>query len=1129
MKISGLTLAAVTAFISLLNQPALSQTQSPLPQLTCTAPVSEKGAVEQITTEDQRLCQQHKNRPLLTEVKENNNRFIVALKKTVTVTGSSDAELKHSPRQQQLHIEQSQNHFIQLATGMSSSFTPHRRYTKLLNGISFTAADSDIKTLETLPQVLRIEKDHLLRPILYQSVQAIKAPKLWQKKDSSGFAVDGKGVRVAVLDTGIHYQYQELGGCFGPGCKVAGGYDFVNEDNNPDEDEDSYYRGLGHGTHVAGIIAANSDTLKGVAPGATLYAYKVCGPDLCATSDIIAALERTLDPDDNPATDDQVHLVNMSLGSKYGNADDLLSTSVNKLVDAGVTVVVAAGNDGPTMGFTGSPAVAEKAITVAASRNDNAQVASFSTRGPGKNVQFLKPDVTAPGEFIHSTFVNLSNPTHPFNYLSGTSMAAPHVAGGAALLLQLNPDLTPEKIKSRLSANATPFADDSLLAQGAGLINLQQANESQLQIIPASGLAQYKASDDSNWSKTFTFKLRNSSQQTQNINLAFTDAFPKGVTGHLSHKQMTLKAGNNIDIQATIQLSSDHFSNIDVSSIENRLQITQDQNNGKQHVPLVISLLNELKISADGQIRSLHILSETGEYEQHFNGKDLPSSILLPRSEYTIAAEFNLNGNKLWVFKENVKVDKNTDIIIKHTDAKHELVLNQYIDHNGDNILSGNLTIGTNLEFQLGDSTKSILSGFHMTPTQQKILTSDISSQFNIVWAGVLSDTIQEQGNVINGYSFSKSLSGIEKNIALNINASQLLKRSFYFKDTEALARGVAITFYSNFRYYYQSAFKHAFDGAGYGASFPHPQSRDKTLTEPFWFNLYGMPTKATLSGNQSFSVNFTYKDNDSHSTGFYSPEFAFQGPSHYVYKFATLDKEQNKSEAQYHYKTDTHTIDRKNYLLSGKATIQSGYFKLNKADIIDIHNTLSPTAHGVVPFYHDPYFRTINKRPPAVYKLYCNGKLDHEDNYLTYTSFPVYNCDKEKIEIYYNTNSRTTFDFSNTSSSKFQRTAPVLFNAYAEHKGKMVYAADQAGSEFVAEVHEPENIKSATLFIKYADHWQVLPFVNQEGKFRAQLPNISQGGMTAVHMKFINKENVVVTHTIRQMFKLGRDQTITD
>src|SRR3989344_1188849 len=157
----------------------------------------------------------------------------------------------------------------------------------------------------------------------------------------------GKGITIGIIDTGVDYTHEDLGGCFGASCKVIGGYDFVNNDNDPMDD-------VGHGTHVAATAAGNG-VLKGVAPDAKIVAYKVCGTGLigCPYDDIMASIQRSLDPNQDEDFSDHLDIISLSLGGGCGGynddcgPNDPLSKSIDNVVDNGIVAVVAAGNCGP--------------------------------------------------------------------------------------------------------------------------------------------------------------------------------------------------------------------------------------------------------------------------------------------------------------------------------------------------------------------------------------------------------------------------------------------------------------------------------------------------------------------------------------------------------------------------------------------------------------------------------------------------------------------------------------------------------------------------------------------------------------------------------------------------------------
>lgn len=264
--------------------------------------------------------------------------------------------------------------------------------------------------------------------------------------------------------------------------KVIGGYNFIANDNDPQDD-------MGHGTHVAATIAgvppsgSPSASLIGVAPGANVIAYKVLNSRGSGTfGGIIAAIDKSVSTlsDDDPKNN--VDIISMSLGaycgtySQYCGPDDPLSRAIDNAVDAGIVAVIAAGNSGPNAGTIGSPGTARKAITVGAV-DKLKQMAGFSSRGPivynGETIN--KPDIVAPGVYVCAAewsgwYADNRCIDGKHIAISGTSMATPHIAGVVALIKQVHPDWTPLQIKNNILNTATNlgFSADS---SGKGLVN----------------------------------------------------------------------------------------------------------------------------------------------------------------------------------------------------------------------------------------------------------------------------------------------------------------------------------------------------------------------------------------------------------------------------------------------------------------------------------------------------------------------------------------------------------------------------------------------------------------------------------------------------------------------------------
>src|SRR5680860_799337 len=224
----------------------------------------------------------------------------------------------------------------------------------------------------------------------------------------------GSGINVAVLDTGIDLDHPDLVANVEGGYMALGGR--YRKHRAPDDDN-------GHGTHVAGIIAAEDNTqgVVGVAPDADLYAVKVLDQNGSGYfSDVIDGIYWAEGRNTDDTTTNDIHVINMSLGAGVESND--LSAAVSAAQKAGILIVAAAGNDGGAVDY---PAAYPGVIAVAATDGDNT-APWWSSRGDGNGDDEV--ELAAPGVDIYSTYKDGSYET-----LSGTSMASPHVAGSAAL------------------------------------------------------------------------------------------------------------------------------------------------------------------------------------------------------------------------------------------------------------------------------------------------------------------------------------------------------------------------------------------------------------------------------------------------------------------------------------------------------------------------------------------------------------------------------------------------------------------------------------------------------------------------------------------------------------------------
>ena len=331
-------------------------------------------------------------------------------------------------------------------------------YFRTFNGVSVTLDDADLDAVRHLSYVKRVAEDTPVQAFASEDTNRLTrlgVDRVWSELNALG-----DGIVAAVIDTGIDYNHPALGGGFGPGFKVVGGYDFVDDDDDP---MDEY----GHGTHVAGILAGDGEEVRGVAPHAHLLAYRVLDANGSGTiSDVIMGIERSVDPNLDGDLSDHADVANLSLGGP-GDADSPVSIAVDGAVEAGVVVSIAAGNT-PGQPTVAAPGSSRLGITVGNSDSEDALNVT-SSRGPTFHDWNLKPEVVAPGTLIRSA--KLGGGTL---LASGTSMAAPHVAGAAALLLELHPDWTPADVKAALVGSAKPI-EEEVMAQGGGRIDVYDA------------------------------------------------------------------------------------------------------------------------------------------------------------------------------------------------------------------------------------------------------------------------------------------------------------------------------------------------------------------------------------------------------------------------------------------------------------------------------------------------------------------------------------------------------------------------------------------------------------------------------------------------------------------------------
>ncbi|KOV67878.1 S8 family serine peptidase [Streptomyces sp. MMG1121] len=321
----------------------------------------------------------------------------------------------------------------------------------------------------------------------------------------------GKGVTVAVLDTGVDLSHPDLKD------RVTTTKSFIDGQEVADRN--------GHGTHVTSTVggsgAASDGKEKGVAPDATLAVGKVLSDQGSGSeSQIIAGMEWA-------ARDVHARIVSMSLGStEASDGTDPMAEAVNTLSkETGALFVVAAGNTGAPSSI-GSPGAADAALTVGAVDSAD-QAAYFTSAGPRYGDNALKPDISAPGVDILAARSQLVSGSGYYTTMSGTSMATPHVAGVAALLAQEHPDWTGAQLKDALMSSSKQL-DASAYTLGAGRVSVPDAVRAQVTATGSADLGFYSWPYDADKPVTRTVTYTNSSDTDVRLKLSVQGA-PDGV------------------------------------------------------------------------------------------------------------------------------------------------------------------------------------------------------------------------------------------------------------------------------------------------------------------------------------------------------------------------------------------------------------------------------------------------------------------------------------------------------------------------------------------------------------------------------------------------------------------------
>ena len=489
-----------------------------------------------------------------------------------------------------------------------------RKFTRI-PGAAFTVPAGTLQELANDPDVAYISLDRKVRSRLDLSAGAINASVAW----SSSYT--GTGIGVAVIDSGINSQVQDLGNAYGQTdpahSRVIYAENFLVPATNPDGNRNpAHYQtndGYGHGTHVAGIIAGNgflssgpsaTTTYKGIAPAANLIDFQVLdsngeGQD----STVIAAIEEAI----NLKSKYNIRVINLSLGRPVYEsfAQDPLCQAAEQAWKAGIVVVVAAGNDGRDnsvenggYGTINAPGNDPYVLTVGAMNakftpfSGDDVITTYTSRGPTMVDHIVKPDVVAPGNHISSLLStnaylpktypqNIVNPLayetqgvgQHYLILNGTSMATGVVSGAVADLLSANPNLSPDQVKAVVMLSASKqfrtYNDSYYNLAALSYAQNVQLQQAQQQLQQAQGQVGPTATQAKSAQQQAAQKAAQAQTASSNYNTAVQQA--NAAAGALATAQANFAAAN-----AAFESASQQGSNTDKLKAQNALNQAQN-------------------------------------------------------------------------------------------------------------------------------------------------------------------------------------------------------------------------------------------------------------------------------------------------------------------------------------------------------------------------------------------------------------------------------------------------------------------------------------------------------------------------------------------------------------------------
>jgi len=635
----------------------------------------------------------------------------------------------------------------------SDSYQPQikKSFHKVFNGISIEVPASLIPLLKSSPLVKKVYPNCKI-----ELTEITPGSFTGSDKINQIYNNEGDSIIIAIIDTGIDYTHPALGGGFGPGYKVIGGYDFINKDNDPMDD-------CGHGTLCAGLIVGNSDQFRGIAPKASLLAFKVSGchsgwTTFASFADITEAVEHCVDLKNTGDYTNNADIVSISLGTGNGSdpTNNPLCTAIDNASELGVTFCVSSSNNS---GFysIGSPGTAESAITVSACSYNN-QIADFNSNGPSITNFTIKPDILAPGVNVKTTSIGGN-----YEFANGTSISCPIVAGIAALIKKAHPEWGPEEIKSAI-VNTANDLNENVMKQGGGIVDAVKAYSTNTTISPSNLSFGFIDKTVGIWEKEISMTIWNHGLSSQQYKLKITNETP-GLTITPSKESITLSEQSKNTITFTLAIDNNILPTLREDPYCYYGQLYLEGNIDTLHIPWAIAKSSKLVINSNENF-SFILTNDSIEKFQSTKNYGYTQEIVAPTGIYDLVAYSYYHNDKgcVWfVIKENIPISGMDTIYLDRSDAKHLIPING-ITEKGD-------LLHDQPNYRLNISLKTpfdFCEYYYLFQGFGQLSTSDFSDRYTFLLEEIQSDINNERKIRLVSHSLTGYHEGVNLTNSIN-------------------------------------------------------------------------------------------------------------------------------------------------------------------------------------------------------------------------------------------------------------------------------------------------------------------------------------------------------------------------